>query len=45
MVDPHAIAPDGRTHAWCGYAALVVLVSSASGPRVSGFLSDWNHKL
>ena len=29
-------APDGRTHAWCGRAAVMVLVSSASGPRVSG---------
>ena len=27
---------DGRTHAWCGRAAVIVLVSSASGPRVSG---------
>ena len=29
-------APDGRTHAWCGRAAVMVLVSPASGPRVSG---------
>jgi hypothetical protein len=27
---------DGRTHAWCGRAAVMVLVPSASGPRVSG---------
>eukprot|EP00964_Phaeocystis_antarctica_P092459 scaffold59469_cov77-Phaeocystis_antarctica.AAC.1 len=27
---------DGRTHAWCGRAAVMDLVSSASGPRVSG---------
>eukprot|EP00964_Phaeocystis_antarctica_P101479 scaffold66944_cov73-Phaeocystis_antarctica.AAC.1 len=27
---------DGRTHACCGRAAVMVLVSSASGPRVSG---------
>ena len=24
------------THAWCGHATVMVLVSSASGPRVSG---------
>ena len=27
---------DGRTHAWCGRAAVMVLVPSASGPRVRG---------
>ena len=27
---------DGRTHACCGRAAVMVLVSSASGPRVRG---------
>ena len=29
-------APGGRTHTCCGRAAVMVLVSSASGPRVSG---------
>ena len=33
-------APDGRTHAWCGHAAVMVLVSSASGPRVSGCIRE-----
>ena len=27
---------DSGTHAWCGHATVMVLVSSASGPRVSG---------
>ena len=27
---------DSDTHAWCGHATVMVLVSSASGPRVSG---------
>ena len=27
---------DSGTHAWCGRATVMVLVSSASGPRVSG---------
>ena len=29
-------APDSGTHAWCGSATAMVLVSSSSGPRVSG---------
>ena len=29
-------APDSSTHAWRGSATVLVLVSSASGPRVSG---------
>ena len=29
---------DSGTHAWCGHATVMVLVSSASGPRVSGRL-------
>eukprot|EP00964_Phaeocystis_antarctica_P052120 scaffold30493_cov64-Phaeocystis_antarctica.AAC.1 len=27
---------DSGTHAWCGHATVMVLVSSASGPRVRG---------
>ena len=27
---------DSGTHAWCGHATVMVLVPSASGPRVSG---------
>jgi hypothetical protein len=27
---------ESGTHAWCGHATVMVLVSSASGPRVSG---------
>ena len=27
---------DSGTHAWCGSATVMILVSSASGPRVSG---------
>ena len=27
---------DSGTHAWCGHATVMVLVSSALGPRVSG---------
>ena len=29
-------APDSSTHTCCGSATIMVLVSSASGPRVSG---------
>jgi hypothetical protein len=31
---------DSGTHAWCGRATVMVLVSSASGPRVSGCIRD-----
>ena len=34
-------APDSGTHAWCGSATAMVLVSSASGPRVSGCIREF----
>ena len=32
---------DSGTHAWCGHATVMVLVSSAAGPRVSGCIRGW----
>ena len=34
-------APDSSTHACCGSATVLVVVSSASGPRVSGCIREF----
>ena len=36
-------APDSSTHACCGSATVLVLVSSASGPRVSGCIRAFGY--
>ena len=34
-------APDSDTRTWCGSVTVMVLVSLASGPRVSGCIREW----